>query len=83
MIAPALLKILCCPETYQELRSAEAPLLNQLNQRVAAGTLQNRAGRTLKEKLEGGLIRSDGKFFYPIQHGIPVMLASEAIPLGD
>jgi uncharacterized protein YbaR (Trm112 family) len=81
MIDPALLKVLCCPETHQELRLAEAVVIDKLNGQVSAGALRNRAGQAVQEKIEGGLIRADGKYLYPIRHNIPVMLVDEGIPL--
>ena len=81
MIDAELLKILCCPETHQELRVAEPVLLERLNQQITAGRLKNRAGQPVREKLDGGLLRADGKFLYPIRQHIPVMLVDEAIPL--
>jgi len=82
MIDPDLLKILCCPETYQEVRLAEPAVIDKLNQQIAASALKNRAGQPVQEKIDGGLIRADGKFLYPIRRNIPVMLVDEAIPLG-
>ncbi len=79
MIDSELLKVLRCPETRQDLRAAEPALLERLNQQIASGRLQNRAGRIVKEKIDGGLIRADGKFLYPVCQNIPVMLAEEAI----
>ena len=81
MIDPDLLKILCCPETHQELRLAEPAFMDKLNAQIAAGTLANRAGQPVKEAIEGGLIRTDGKLLYPIRRNIPVMLVDEGIPL--
>lgn len=81
MMDPELLRILCCPETHQPVSPADESLVNELNGRIVAGQLQNRAGQSVKEKLDGGLIRSDGKFLYPIRQDIPVMLVDEAIPL--
>ena len=81
MIDPGLLKILCCPETHQELHLAGARLIDQLNGQASAGALKNRAGQAVQEKIEGGLIRADGKYLYPIRHTIPVMLVDEGIPL--
>lgn len=81
MIEPQLLEILRCPETRQELRLAEPALIDRLNGRIAAGALRNRAGQPLKEKLQGGLVRADGKFLYPIRRDIPVMLIEAALPL--
>ncbi len=83
MIDSELLKILCCPETHQEVRLAEPPVIDKLNQRIAAGALKNRAGQPVQEKIEGGLVRADGKFLYPIRHDIPVMLVDEGIPLAS
>ena len=81
MIDPDLLKILCCPETHQEVRLAEAAVIDKLNQQIAASALNNRAGQPVQEKLEGGLIRADGKFLYPIRRNIPMMLVDEGIPV--
>ena len=82
MIDAELLKIMCCPETHQELRPAEPALLNKLNEQIEAGTLKNRAGQPVKEKIDDGLVRADGKYLYPLRRGVPVMLVDEAIPLG-
>lgn len=76
-----LLKILCCPETRQPVRLAEPALLEELNRQITAGTLRNRAGKLVTEKIDGGLVRGDGKFLYPIRQSIPVMLIEEAIPI--
>jgi uncharacterized protein YbaR (Trm112 family) len=81
MIDPELLEILCCPETHQEVRLAEPAVVDKLNGQIAAGTVTNRAGQTVKEKIEGGLVRADGRFLYPIRRNIPVMLMDEGIPL--
>jgi uncharacterized protein YbaR (Trm112 family) len=81
MIEPELLKILCCPETHQEMRLAEPAVIDKLNGQIAAGALANRAGQPVEEKIEGGLIRADGRFLYPIRRNIPVMLVDEGILL--
>ena len=81
MIDPDLLKILCCPETHQPIAVAEPSLIEKLNQQIAAGELKNRGGQPVKEKIEGGLVREDRKFAYPIRENIPIMLIDEAIPL--
>lgn len=81
MIDPELLKIMCCPETHQPIALAEASLVEKLNTQIATGQLKNRAGQPVKEKLDGGLVREDRKFLYPIRQNIPVMLIDEAIAL--
>jgi uncharacterized protein YbaR (Trm112 family) len=79
MVDPELLKLLCCPETHQPLRPADSLLLQELNGKIAAKDLSNRAGRTVTEEIQEGLLRADGKVLYPIRKGIPVMLAEESI----
>jgi uncharacterized protein len=83
MIDPELLKILCCPDTHQEVRLAEPAVIEKLNGRIATGAVTNRAGQRVTEKVDGGLVRTDGKLLYPIRRGIPVMLVDEGIPLAD
>ena len=81
MIDPQLLEILCCPETKQDVALAGNNLIASLNARVEAGTLVNKAGAPVREKLDGGLVRADGAVLYPIREDIPVMLVEEAIAL--
>jgi uncharacterized protein len=81
MIDPELLKILCCPETHQEVRLAEPAIIDRLNGQITAGTVTNRAGQPVRETIDEGLIRADGRFLYPIRRNIPVMLVDEGIPL--
>ena len=81
MMDAALLTILCCPETHQGLRPADNALLETLNRKIAVGQLRNRAGATVTEPLDGGLVRADGKVFYPIRRNLPLLLIDEAIEL--
>jgi len=76
---PAILKCLCCPETHQPLALADPALIGQLNDQLLAGKLRNRAGRPLASRLDGGLLRQDGKLLYPIHGSLPVLLVDEAI----
>jgi uncharacterized protein YbaR (Trm112 family) len=76
------LKILCCPETHQAVSEADAATILDVNNRIASGSLKNRAGKLVSDKLEGGLLRQDRLVLYPIRNRIPIMLVEEAIPLG-
>jgi uncharacterized protein len=78
---PELLNILCCPETHQGIALAQPSLIESLNRQIAAGQLRNRGGHSVSEEIEGGLVREDKKFLYPIRQDIPIMLIDEAIPL--
>jgi uncharacterized protein YbaR (Trm112 family) len=82
MIDPELLKIVCCPETHEPVAVADPTLLEQLNQAIVSGQLQNRAGRPVKERLTEALVRLDGKLVYPVRNGIPVLLVDEGIFFG-
>ena len=78
-----LLEILVCPQTKQPVKVAGADLLERVNQAVAAGTLKNRGGETVRDPISEGLVREDGRVLYPVRDDIPVMLLDEAIPLED
>ncbi len=81
MIDPELLKIMCCPETHQDLALAGTEVISDLNQKIGSKSLRNRAGKVIEEQIDGALVRQDGKFCYPIRHKIPIMLVDDAIPL--
>ena len=81
MIDAELLKIMCCPETHQPIAPAEPELIEKLNRQIASGQVKNRAGQPVNEQIDGGLVREDRKFLYPIRKDIPIMLIDEAIPL--
>ncbi|MBV9463949.1 MAG: hypothetical protein JO317_06945 [Verrucomicrobiae bacterium] len=81
MIDPKLVEILCCPETKEDVALAEKEIVDYINQEIGRGQVKNRKGEPVSEKIDGGLIRSDRRFLYPIREDIPVMLIEEAIPL--
>lgn len=76
-----ILRVLCCPETHQSLRMADANMVAELNEKIKSGQVRNRAGKPVTETMERGLIREDGKYVYPITKNIPVLLVNEAIPV--
>lgn len=80
MIDAELLAMLCCPESRQDLRLAEAGEVAKLNEAIRAGQLRNRGGQPVGEAIDGALVRADGRWAYPIRDGIPVMLIDEALP---
>ena len=80
-ISKELLDILACPETKQPLTLADAVLVQRLNERIGQGQLINRGGEQVTEPIDGGLIREDGQYLYPIRDDIPVMLIDESVAL--
>ena len=81
MIDPRLLEILCCPETKEDVSMADPALIDRINQGIAQGMVKNRRGLAVTERIDGGLVRKDGKYLYPIRQDIPIMLIDEALPL--
>lgn len=80
-IDPALLKILVCPEDKTPVTPASSDVVNSINLKIESGALRNFAGQLIKEKIDGGLIRADGRRLYPIREDIPIMMCDEAIEL--
>lgn len=81
MIPPDLLQKIRCPETRQPLAIADAETLAELNQKIGAGTVRNRAGQPIQAPVSSGLIREDKQVLYPIHNSIPALLPDQAILL--
>ena len=77
-----LIEMLMCPISRENVKPADAALIQQLNQRIEQKTLKNKAGEGISQKIEEGLVSAGTpQYFYIIRDGIPVMLPDEAIPL--
>ncbi len=81
LLDPQLLEILVCPENKTPVHLADSALIEKLNALQREEKLKNRSDQSVKDPLQGGLIREDRRYLYPILDGIPVMLIEEAIPL--
>ena len=81
MITPEFLDLLRCPESKQRLVPAPPELIARLESERIAGQLRNRAGKAVAKSVEEGLVREDGKRFYLISTGFPILITEEGIDL--
>ena len=81
MIDQELLAILVCPENKESVSVADQTTIDAINAAIQKGELKNRGGEAIKNAIDGGLVRKDGKVLYPIRDEIPVMLVEESISL--
>jgi len=81
MVDKELLSILCCPETKQDVSLAADDVIKKINAAITAAKATTRGGAAIKDPIEAGLLRADGKYLYPIREDIPIMLIDEAIPV--
>ena len=81
MVHPELLEILACPEDKTPVTLADDEVVKKANAAIETRTLKNRAGTVVEGKIDGGLVREDGAYMYPIRDDIPIMLIDEGIPM--
>lgn len=78
-VSKDLLDILCCPETKEPVKLVPDDEVQRINDLIAKGEIKRRSGETETQAIDGGLLRQDGKYLYPIRDDIPVMLIDEAL----
>lgn len=62
------------------MREASGEELAQILAQIASGGLTSRSGSLpAPEELDGALIRDDGRAVFPIIHGIPNLIADDAL----
>lgn len=74
-----LLDLLVCPTTHQPLEVLDAKALAALNHAIGQGGVVRGDGSARTVPLQQGLVTRDRTRVYPVDDGIPVLLAEEAI----
>ncbi len=82
-LADDLLKILCCPETRQDVRQMTAGEVETLNRWIQATDRQYRDGSSIELPVTEALVTADGSRCYCVIDGIPVMLIDRIIDLEE
>lgn len=77
----ALIQRVRCPVSHQPLVVADATVIEALNARVRAGELVTQGGEAVTSPLEAGVVRQDGRIFYPVQDGVLRLVAERGIAL--
>ncbi len=75
-----LLALLVCPDSREKLSLADEALIAKLNAAIEKGELKNKGGEPVKNKLDVGLVRADGKVVYAVVDDIPNLIVEEGIP---
>ena len=75
-----LLEVLVCPVTKLPVRMLDESRLEQINQLIGQGEIQNAGGETVGEPLVEALVTSNDNTVYRVDQGIPVMLEDQSIP---
>ena len=81
MIDSDFLAMLVCPATRQPLHAATEDTLGKVNEAIAQGSVRNRGGIRVAASLQAALGAAAGAWLYPLQGGIPILLAAEAVPV--
>ncbi len=83
MIDPKILTLLRCPLDKKSLEIASEDLLAKLNAAIARSEVYDRSGQKVSKKLDEGLVTADRGRIYPIQAGIPILVADQAIEIRE
>jgi uncharacterized protein YbaR (Trm112 family) len=82
-ISKELIQMLRCPETKEVLAEAPESLIVKINKAIEQKIAYYRNNTPVLERIDGGLLRSDGKYLYPVRGDIPILLVDESIVIDD
>ena len=70
-----------CPISKSRLAEADNDLLDSVNALIEKRELVDNGGNPIEEPLDSALVNDARTFAYPMQDGIPTMIAERAIPM--
>lgn len=74
-----ILEIICCPVSKVPLKPLSASGLKSVNEAITEGQCRFVDDTLLDSPLAEALITEDNKLIYPVDDGIPVLLAEKGI----
>ena len=83
MIDEALLGLIVCPDTKDELRLAPETVTSKVNRLIEAAKLDFVNGNKVNKRVDQLLIRQDGKVAYGIYEGIPNLILEDGILVSE
>ena len=83
VIDEALLSIIVCPDTKDELRLASETVTSHVNQLIQEAKLDFVSGTTVNKRVDQLLVRIDGKVAYGVYEGIPNLILEDGILISE
>lgn len=83
MISEAVLRILVCPQSKQQLKTLNKKATEEVENLFDKGLLKTVGDSKVVDKPLAMLVREDRKVAYQVKDGIPVLLVEEGIDLSE
>lgn len=83
VIDEALLSIIVCPDTKDELRLASETVTSHINQLIQEAKLDFVSGTKVNKRVDQLLVRIDGKVAYGVYEGIPNLILEDGILVSE
>ncbi len=82
-ISSNLVQMIRCPVTKSDLSVASEQVVLELNKQIESRKLLNQLGQVVEVPIESGFVNHDRSLLLPVRSGIVILIADQAIPLGN